>query len=103
MKTWKKNAVVASVLVFICAGIYLNWLYTNQENTPDLTETLNAEKLLDDATLVMSTGPVQSAAGEDLGDNAQPGGLLCGGAAEPAGVPGQRPGAAAGGGVVQRR
>lgn len=71
MKTWKKNAVVASVLVFICAGIYLNWLYTNQENTPNLTETLNAEKLLDDATLVMSTGPVQPAAGEDLDEGAQ--------------------------------
>ena len=28
MKNWKKNAIVASILVFVCAGIYLNWLYT---------------------------------------------------------------------------
>ena len=33
MKNWKKNAVVASILVFVCAGIYLHWLYT-QDTSP---------------------------------------------------------------------
>lgn len=64
MKTWKKNAVVASVLVFICAGIYLNWLYTQDTKTTDLVDTLNQEKILGDSTLVMSQGdnlPVNAA------------------------------------------
>ena len=29
-KLWKRNAVVAVVLLFICVGIYLNWSY-NQD------------------------------------------------------------------------
>ena len=33
MKNWKKNAVVASILVFVCAGIYLNWMYTQDQET----------------------------------------------------------------------
>lgn len=51
MKIWKKNMVAAAVLVTVCAGIYVNWLYT-QENTPaDLTDTLDAEKVMSDDTL----------------------------------------------------
>ena len=38
--------------MLVCAGIYLNWLYGNA--TPDLTETLNADKIMDDATFVLS-------------------------------------------------
>ena len=30
MKQWKKNMVAAAVLVTVCTGIYLNWLYTDQ-------------------------------------------------------------------------
>ena len=30
MKLWKRNAVVAAVLVFVCAGIYLNWSYNQR-------------------------------------------------------------------------
>lgn len=25
MKIWKRNAIIATVLLFVCAGIYLNW------------------------------------------------------------------------------
>ena len=25
MKTWKRNAIAATILVLICAGVYLNW------------------------------------------------------------------------------
>lgn len=69
MKMWKKNAIVASVLVLVCAGIYLNWTY-GQQNTKDLTETLNAEKIMDDSTLVMSQegDPLADAAMEGLDD-----------------------------------
>ena len=51
MKVWKRNAVVATVLVLICAGIYLNW-EANQSAPVDLTQTLNAEQVLSDAVLL---------------------------------------------------
>ena len=51
MKTWKRNAVIAGVLVVVCAGIYLNWLYSG--STPELTQTLDADKVLGEATLVL--------------------------------------------------
>ena len=54
MKNWKRNAVVAAVLVFVCAGIYLNWSY-NQNAAADLTETLDAEKVMGD-NLILSDG-----------------------------------------------
>ena len=54
MKTWKRNAVIATVLLFICAGVYLNWA-VNQKNAPvDLTETLNAEQVMDETQMVIA-------------------------------------------------
>lgn len=60
MKTWKKNLVAAAVLVTVCAGIYVNWMYSEQQTAAQLTDTLNAEKILSPDLLVMS-----DAAGED--------------------------------------
>lgn len=54
MKTWKKNLVAAAVLVTVCTGIYVNWLYTEQSTARNLTDTLNAEKVMSDDTLVLS-------------------------------------------------
>lgn len=54
MKTWKKNLVAAAVLVTVCTGIYMNWLYTEQSTASDLTDTLDAEKVMSDDTLVLS-------------------------------------------------
>lgn len=54
MKTWKKNLVAAAVLVTVCAGIYVNWLYSEDQATADLTDTLDADKVLSSDTLVMS-------------------------------------------------
>ena len=42
MKTWKRNAVIATVLLFVCAGVYLNWAVNQKKAPVDLTETLNA-------------------------------------------------------------
>ena len=47
MKTWKKNLVAAAVLVTVCTGIYVNWLYTEQSTAKDLTDTIDFEKVLD--------------------------------------------------------
>ena len=54
MKTWKKNMVAAAVLVTVCTGIYLNWLYTEDLATAELTDTLDEEKLMSADMLVMS-------------------------------------------------
>ena len=56
MKIWKKNIVAAAVLVTVCAGIYVNWLYTEDQNTADLTDTLDADKILSADMLVMNDG-----------------------------------------------
>lgn len=46
MKTWKKNIMAAAVLLVVCAGIYMNWMYSNAENVDDLTDKLDAEMVL---------------------------------------------------------
>lgn len=53
MKNWKKNLVAAAVLFTVCAGIYVNWIYSEEQATADLTDTLNADKLLSSDMLVM--------------------------------------------------
>ena len=54
MKIWKKNMIAAAVLVTVCAGIYMNWLYTEDQAAMDLTDTLDAEKILSSDMLVMA-------------------------------------------------
>lgn len=54
MKIWKKNLIAAAVLVTVCGGIYLNWLYSEEQATMDLTSTLDAGKILSSDTLVMA-------------------------------------------------
>lgn len=52
MKIWKRNAIVATVLVLICAGIYLNWSAT-QNQPVDLMETLDAEQVMNVADIAL--------------------------------------------------
>lgn len=60
MKIWKKNLVAAALLIVVCAGIYVNWIYTEDQAVMDLTDTLNEEKILSEDMLVMADE------GEDL-------------------------------------
>ena len=53
MKTWKKNLVAAAVLVTVCTGIYVNWLYTEQQTALDLTDAVDAEKVMSDELLAL--------------------------------------------------
>ena len=56
MKIWKKNLVAAAVLVAVCAGIYVNWAFGDNAKPVSLTDTIDADKLLDSQTeLVDST------------------------------------------------
>jgi stage III sporulation protein AH len=61
MKTWRKNLVAAAVLVTVCAGIYVNWLYTEEQTLPVLTDALDSDKLLSQDLLVMG-GDIQEEA-----------------------------------------
>ena len=56
MKVWRKNMVAAAILVTVCAGIYINWLYTEDQATASLVDTLDESKLLSEDLLVMSGG-----------------------------------------------
>jgi len=66
MKVWKKNLVAAAVLITVCAGIYVNWLYTEENAATMLTDTLNTEKVMSDDTLILSEDMAAIAAGEDI-------------------------------------
>lgn len=66
MKVWKKNITAAAVLVTVCAGIYLNWMYTEGSAPVSLSDTLDADKVLDESLLVMSTEDAQLTASSDL-------------------------------------
>ena len=60
MKIWKKNLVAAAVLVTVCAGIYMNWLYTEQQTAKELTDTIDAEKVMSDELLQLEDVAVVS-------------------------------------------
>ena len=48
MKLWKRNAVVAAIILFVCAAVYLNWSYS-QEGMEGSADT---GKVLGEAALV---------------------------------------------------
>jgi len=70
MNHWKKNMVAAAVLVTVCAGIYVNWIYTEDTTTMDLTETLNAEKVMSDELLVLGEDAAVLAEGQEMENTA---------------------------------
>ena len=51
MKIWKKNLVAAAVLVTVCCGIYVNWMYTQDTAVTTLTQSIDAEKIMGEDTL----------------------------------------------------
>ena len=70
MKLWKRNAVVAAIILFVCAAVYLNWSYS-QEGMEGATDT---GKVLGEAALVggqaedpllAETSPVSTDAGDE--------------------------------------
>lgn len=66
MKIWKKNLIAAAVLVTVCTGIYLNWLYTEQSASADLTDTLDVEKVMSEEMLMLTDDLAVSADGEEV-------------------------------------
>ena len=46
MNNWKKNLMAAAVLLVVCAGIYMNWMYSNAESVDDLTDILDSDAVM---------------------------------------------------------
>ena len=59
MKNWKKNVITAAILVTVCSGIYLNWVYTGGDDTKNLEDTLDAEKVMSDDLLYLGDNSVE--------------------------------------------
>jgi len=70
MKVWKKNLVAAAVLVTVCAGIYVNWLYTEENTAASLADTLDVQKVMSDETLILSDDMAAIADGEAVNTTA---------------------------------
>lgn len=71
MKVWKKNMVAAAVLVTVCAGIYVNWMYTEDAAAASLTDTLDADKVMSDDALLLSEDMEALAAGDAVSTTAE--------------------------------
>ncbi len=67
MQKWKRNAVVAAVLAFVVAGVYLNYAYEQRAAAADLTDTLDAEKVMGENLILSGEDDLVAASGEDLG------------------------------------
>ncbi len=59
MNNWKKNLIAGAVLLTVCSGIYLNWVYTGGENTKNLEDTLNTDKVMSDELLDLGDSSVE--------------------------------------------
>ena len=68
LKNWKRNAIVATVLLFLCSGIYLNWSYNRDLAVPELTETLNTESIPGQSQLVLADVAEETAAKAESAD-----------------------------------
>ena len=71
---WKRNAVVATVLLFVCAAVYLNWRYAGDvgaDAAPAGTQSLSATQENKDAAPEKDGGVTTKV----LGDAALVGGV----------------------------
>lgn len=66
MKIWKKNLVAAATLVTVCAGIYVNYVYTEQNAVESLSDTLDYEKVMSEDGLLLSDDVAAIMAGDDV-------------------------------------
>ncbi|MCD7928965.1 MAG: SpoIIIAH-like family protein, partial [Clostridiales bacterium] len=57
MNLWKRNAVVAAIVLFVCVAVYLNWSY-DQSDTAMGDSSVSAGKTLGEAELVNSDSEI---------------------------------------------
>ncbi len=58
MHNWKKNLIAGAVLLTVCSGIYLNWVYSGGEDTKNLEDTIS-DKVMSDQLLDLGDNSVQ--------------------------------------------
>ena len=63
MKVWKRNAVVAAIVLFVCVAVYLNWSY-GQRDTAASTDLPSETKTLGEAELVGTQEDVTTGASD---------------------------------------
>lgn len=63
MKVWKRNAVVAAIVLFVCVAVYLNWSY-GQRDTAASTGLPSETKTLGEAELVGTQEDVTTGASD---------------------------------------
>ncbi len=68
MKVWKRNVVVAAILLFVCAAVYLNWSYSRE--VEEGAQTADG-RLLGEAALVGGTTDDELLSGESEGEGDQ--------------------------------
>lgn len=68
MNNWKKNLLAAGVLLVVCAGIYMNWMYTNSDSVSNLTDMLDATKVLSENGIILDVSGEENQGGS-LGNN----------------------------------
>lgn len=59
MKAWKRNAVVAAIVLFVCVAVYLNWSYGQDTTASGIGESTTRQdntKTLGEAELVLGEG-----------------------------------------------
>lgn len=75
MKLWKRNAVVAAIVLFVCVAVYLNWSYHKDTGTADVGKTLGQAALVGGKTNdPLLGGGGQAGGGAQAGDPQTDGG-----------------------------
>lgn len=68
MKLWKRNAVVAAIVLFVCVAVYLNWSYEQDGVSVDAGKTLGQATLVggrtEDPLILTTPAPGESEAPE---------------------------------------
>lgn len=73
MKIWKRNAVVAAIVLFVCVAVYLNWSYDQSSAAASGDSASTAEKTLGDAELVSAEDTLKLQTDSDDADGASSG------------------------------
>lgn len=68
MKLWKRNAVVAAIVLFVCVAVYLNWSYS-QDGVAAGSPLFSTGKTLGEAALVNSDNGEDMSAGGQTGED----------------------------------
>lgn len=65
MKVWKRNAVVAAIVLFVCAAVYLNWSYSQKKAEVNV-DAMPTGKLLGGAAMVGASAQPETSGGSLL-------------------------------------